>query len=306
MVNIFENYQIKNDSTFRIGGTVSKVALPSTVDELVSLIKTKEYELVLGGCSNVLFCSNTINKKIILTKNIKEFSILDTKVSVSCGKRGPLVAKECKDKSLTGFEFLIGFPGTFGGMICMNASAHNQAISDTFISCRVYDLKENIIKTLNKEEMCFAYRQSKISDGNYIVLDAEFELKKGNQEQIDEIMKRNIEFRKNRQPSLANGNAGSIFKNPENDSAGRLLDLCEMKGIKEGGAMVYENHANFIVNYNNASSLDVLTLMYKMYSNVREKYRIELKPEIKYIGDMRTEEYKLWEIMKENIQTTLK
>lgn len=306
MINIYENYQIKNESTFRIGGSVKKVAFPSTVDELISLLKTKEYELVLGGCSNVLFSSNNINKNIIITKNIKEFSIEGTKIKVSCGTRGPLVSKECKDKSLTGFEFLIGFPGTFGGMICMNASAHNQAISDTFVFCRVYDLDKDEVITFSKEEMLFSYRKSIVSKGNYIVLDAEFELKEGNQEQIDEIMKRNIEFRKNRQPSLANGNAGSIFKNPENDSAGRLLDLCEMKGTKEGGAMVFENHANFIINYNNATSLDVLTLMYKMYSNVREKYRIELKPEVKYIGDMGTEEYKLWEIMTENTQIVQK
>lgn len=306
MINIYENYQIKNESTFRIGGSVKKVAFPTTVDELISLLKTKEYELVLGGCSNVLFSSNNINKNIIITKNIKEFSTEGTKIKVSCGTRGPLVSKECKDKSLTGFEFLIGFPGTFGGMICMNASAHNQAISDTFVSCRVYDLDKDEVITFSKEEMLFSYRKSIVSKGNYIVLDAEFELKEGNQEQIDEIMKRNIEFRKNRQPSLANGNAGSVFKNPENDSAGRLLDLCEMKGTKEGGAMVFENHANFIINYNNATSLDVLTLMYKMYSNVREKYRIELKPEVKYIGDMGTEEYKLWEIMTENTQIVQK
>ena len=301
MVNIIENYEIKNDSTFRIGGVVKKVALPQNVDEFVELLNTEEYELILGGCSNVLFSSNKINKNIILTKNIKEFEITDKKVKVSCGTRGPLVSKACKDKKLTGFEFLIGFPGTFGGMICMNASAHNQAISDNFVSCRVYSLETKKVLTLSKEDMNFSYRKSKISKGKYFVLDAEFELKEGNEEQINDIMSRNIEFRKTRQPSLTYGNAGSVFKNPENDSAGRLLDLCNMKGECVGGAKVFDNHANFIINFDNATSLDVLTLMYKMYSKVRENYRIELKPEIKYIGDMGTEEYKLWEIMKENI-----
>ena len=298
-MQIIENYEVKNDSTFRIGGTIKRVALPDTIAELVELLKSDEYELVLGNCSNVLFSSDYIDKKIILTKNISEYKFEGRKIYVSAGTRGPIVAKECQKRELTGFEFLVGFPGSFGGMIYMNASAHNQAIADTFISARAYNIKTKEIETFNKEKMKFEYRKSAISNGNYIILDAIFELNIGNKEQIDEIIRRNIEFRKNRQPSLKQGNAGSTFKNPENDSAGRLLDLCEMKGVKEGGAMVFENHANFVVNNNNATSLDVLTLMYKMYSKVREKYRIILEPEIKYIGDKGTQEYKLWELMKQ-------
>lgn len=306
-MQIIENYSIKNDTTFRIGGTISRVALPDNVEELISLLKTEEYEIILGNCSNVLFSSEHINKNIILTKNISEYKIEGRKVLVSAGTRGPIVAKECQKRGLTGFEFLVGFPGSFGGMIYMNASAHNQAIADTFISARVFNLKTKEIETFSKEEMKFEYRKTAISNGNYIVLDAIFELQKGNQEQIDEIINRNIEFRKNRQPSLKLGNAGSTFKNPENDSAGRLLDLCEFKGVKEGGAMVFENHANFVVNYDQATSLDVLILMNKMYSKVKEKYRIVLQPEIKYIGDKGTKEYKLWELMtQENMQTTQK
>ena len=99
---------------------------------------------------------------------------------------------------------------------------------------------------------------------------------------------------------------GSIFKNPANDSAGRLLDLCNMKGQVEGGAMVFEKHANFIINKDNATSTDILKLMYRMHSKVKEKYTISLIPEIIYIGNKGTEEYKLWELMTENIQTILK
>ncbi len=296
-MQIIENYSIKNDSTFRIGGTVEKVALPDSVDELIELLKTNEFELVLGNCSNVLFSSEKINKKIILTKNISDYAIDGSVVHVSAGTRGPIVSKDCQSKSLTGFEFLVGFPGSFGGMIYMNASAHNQAIADTFVSARLFNLQTGKVEIFTKEQMRFEYRKTAISNDNYIVLDAIFNLKEGNKKQIDEIINRNIEFRKNRQPSLKLGNAGSTFKNPENDSAGRLLDLCQMKGQKEGGAMVFENHANFIVNENNATSLDVLTLMYKMYSKVRENYRIELQPEIKYIGDRGTQEYKLWELI---------
>ncbi|MCD7878702.1 MAG: UDP-N-acetylmuramate dehydrogenase [Candidatus Gastranaerophilales bacterium] len=303
MIKTYENYSIKNQTTFKIGGSIKKAAFPDSIKDLVTLLKSKEYDMVLGGCSNVLFSSGQIDKKIIFTNNIKDFSVEGNKVHVSCGTRGALVSKSCMDNCLTGFEFMIGFPGTFGGMIYMNASAHNQSISDYFKSASVYDTDTDEVIVLQKNDMDFGYRKSVIQKKNYIVLEAEFELISGEKSKIEEIMHRNIEFRKTRQPSLTYGNAGSIFKNPENDSAGRLLDLCEMKGQTEGGAKVFENHANFIINYNNAESLDVLTLMYKMYSKVREKYTIELKPEIKYIGNKGTQEYRLWEIMtEENIQ----
>lgn len=296
-IEIYENYEVKKHTTFKIGGRVKKAAFPSDINELVSLLKTKEYDCVLGNCSNVLFSSGDIDKKIIFTEKINSFFVNGCRVHVSCGTKGPVVSSECQKNSLSGFEFLIGFPGSFGGMIYMNSSAHNQAVSDCIVSVDVYDLSKNTVLNLKKDELGFKYRTSNIAKKNYIVLSAEFELKKGQAEQINEIMQRNIEFRKIHQPSLTYPNAGSIFKNPENDSAGRLLDLCELKGLKEGGAEIFKNHANFIINTGEATSEDVITLMYKMFSKVREKYTIELKPEIKYIGNEGTNEAKLWQIM---------
>ena len=306
MTIIYNDYNIKKHSTFKIGGNVKTVAFPETIEELINLLSSEEYDYILGNCSNILFSSDYINKSIILTEKLNKYFINGCKINVSCGTKGPIVSSECRKRNLSGFEFLIGFPGSFGGMICMNASAHNQSISDTFISANIYDVKNKKVITLKKEEMNFKYRNSIISNSGYVLLNADFELKRGNEEDIDEIMKRNIEFRKTRQPSLTYPNAGSIFKNPLNDSAGRLLDLCEMKGQTEGGAMVFDKHANFIINKDNASSKDVLKLMYRMYSKVKEKYTISLKPEIIYIGNKGTEEYKIWELMTENIQMAQK
>ena len=297
-MKIENNYCIKNESTFRIGGCVKTVAFPETIDELAEIIN--DYDLVLGNCSNILFSSEYVNKKIILTKKLDKIEVKGNRITVQCGAKGPVASKIAQENGLSGFEFMAGFPGSFGGMVYMNASAHNQAISDTFVKAELYDKNKKEIITLNKNEMLFDYRKSIMQNGNYILLTAEFELKPDNKEKISELMQRNIEFRKTRQPSLKYGNAGSIFRNPVNDSAGRLLDLCNFKGTQEGGAMVFENHANFIINYDNATSKDVLTLMNKMYSKVKEKYTIELTPEIKYIGDMGTEEYKLWETLTEN------
>lgn len=297
MLTSIKNYDIKNDSTFKIGGIVNEVFMPTTIQELTEILKNEEFDFVLGNCSNLLFSSNKINKKIILTKKINEFSIQENIVKVSCGTNGGLVSKNCLEKSLTGFEFLIGFPGSFGGMIYMNASAHGQAISDTIVEAKIYDLEKKEIRTLNKKELNFEYRNSVLMNKKLILLEATFKLKKSSKIEIEEKMNSNLKFRKEKQPSLKYPNAGSIFKNPKNDSAGRLIESCNFKGKKVGGAKVFENHANFIINENNATSKDVLELMLEIKETVKAKFDIELYPEVKYIGDSETEEYKIWELI---------
>ena len=145
MVEIYENYCVKNISTFKIGGNVKKAAFPENVDELTELLNSDKYDLVLGNCSNVLFSSDDIDKNIIITNKTDKYVIDGNKITVSCGTKGPIISNECKKYELTGFEFLIGFPGSFGGMICMNASAHNQQIADCFICAKLFDKKNKII-----------------------------------------------------------------------------------------------------------------------------------------------------------------
>ena len=132
--------------------------------------------------------------------------------------------------------------------------------------------------------MQFEYRKSICHNNPYIVLGAEFNLKKKPIDEIKAKMEENLSFRKSHQPMMTLGNAGSIFKNPEGDSAGRLLDSCQVKGMRVGGVKVWENHANFIVNDNNGTSLDVLELMLQMYTKVYEKYNIKLEPEVRFLG----------------------
>ena len=191
---------------------------------------------------------------------------------------------------------MIGFPGSVGGEIYMNASANGQAISDTLICATCYSKEKGIIK-LSKEDLNFAYRTSRCETDNLVVLQGEFELEQKSKDEIKKQMEENLAFRKTHQPSLALPNCGSIFKNPEGDSAGRLLDEAGAKSFIFGGAKVWENHANFIINSNNASSEDVLNLMYKMYTEVKEKFEIELKPEVKYLGNKNIREVELCKIL---------
>ena len=297
-MEIKQDLELKNYTTFKIGGKCRKVAFPETKEELVSLLIENPNTIVLGSCSDVLISSHGVIEPVIITSNVKNFEFEANKVKVECGAKGPFISKECQERGLSGFEFMIGFPGSFGGMLNMNASAHNQQVSDYFTRGKVFSRKKKKVLEFKKSDMDFEYRCSNIAKTGDILLEAEFELPGKDKNEIQELMDRNIEFRRLRQPSLATPNAGSVFKNPENDSAGRLLDMAGAKGMQSGGASVWERHANFIVNSDNATSLDVLTLIYKMIATVNDRYRIRLNPEIKYIGIKETEEYRLWELIK--------
>ena len=297
-----ENYEIKTHTSFKIGGIVSKVWLPKTQQELVYLLKELKNFILLGNCSNILFSSNGYKGDVILTTLMKNFEINGSRIIADCGVKGPLLSQKACEASLTGFEFMIGFPGSIGGEIFMNASCHGQCISDNLIRCCLFDKEKKEVIYKDKSEMEFSYRKSILQNGRYILLGAEFELKKSKQEDIKALLDRNLSFRKDVQPSLAHPNAGSVFKNPENDSAGRLLDKAGVKEFESENVMVWNKHANFIVNKGNATSEDVLELMEKMFTAVKENYRIELQPEVIFIGDKTPKEEKLCKILYQKIQ----
>ena len=294
---IKENIEFKNLTTYKIGGTVKKVYFPETQSEFVDLLREHSDAIVLGNCSNLLMSSNGYQGEIILTTELKQFEIKGTKVFASCGVKGPILSQKTAKAGLSGFEFMIGFPGTIGGNLYMNAGAHGQCISDNLTQCCLYNKVTKELVYMTKDEMQFGYRHSIIQSGQYIVIHAEFDLKKAMKEEIDSLIKRNLEFRKNIQPSLATPNAGSVFKNPDNDSAGRLLDKAGVKDFDLPCAKVWDNHANFIINKGDATSEDILTLMVMMYNSVKNQYTIKLKPEVIFIGDKTKKEEELWNIL---------
>ena len=297
-----ENYEIKNHTSFKIGGNVSRVWFPKNQQELVFLLKDLENYILLGNCSNVLISSSGYSGDIILTTQMKNFEIYGVKVVADCGVKGPLLSQKTCEESLSGFEFMIGFPGSIGGEIYMNASCHGQCISDNLIRCCLFDKEKKEVIYKEKNEMNFDYRKSILQEGKYILLSAEFELKKADKEEIQARLDKNLNFRKDVQPSLANPNAGSVFKNPINDSAGKLLDSVGAKKFSSERVKVWDKHANFIVNKGNATSEDVLELMAKMFTAVKENYKIELIPEIIFIGDKTTKEEELCKILYQKIQ----
>ena len=297
-----ENYDIKIHTTFKIGGKVNKVWFPKNQQELAFLLKDLKDFIILGNCSNILISSNGYKGNIILTTNMKHYEINGTRVIADCGVKGPLLAQKTCEASLSGFEFMIGFPGTIGGEVFMNASCHGQCISDHLVRCCLFDKKKKEIVYKEKSEMDFGYRKSILQEGNYILLGAEFDLKKSNKNEIKALLDRNLTLRRDVQPTLIYPNAGSVFKNPENDSAGRLLEKAGVKGLELDTVRGWDKHANFIVNKGNATSEDVLELMFKMFTAVKENYRIELQPEIIFIGDKTKKEEELCKILYKKAQ----
>lgn len=218
-------------------------------------------------------------------------------VFAGAGVRGTKLSKLVLEKGLSGLEFMVAFPGSVGGEVFMNAGAHGQMIADVLKSAKVYCPEKGVIKLANAD-MEFSYRTSVCQKMPYSVLEAEFELTPSTTDKIQEKMNENLSFRQNKQPSLTLPNCGSTFRNPDGDSAGRLLDAAGVKGLVSGGVHVWENHANFIINDGEGTSLDVLRLMDEMYSRVKEKFDIELKPEVRYLGGNNKEEVEICRKLK--------
>lgn len=301
-IKFYNDFQLTNYNTLKIKSIAKSFYIPDNDGELITLLKKfkNSNPIIIGNGSNILFSSKGIEEPIIYTGKIKSSITIGNILEAQAGIKVQTLSKLALDKKLSGFEFLIGIPASLGGACYMNAGAHGCSISDSFISAKVYDLEKNKIITLKKEDMNFTYRHSILKEKPYILLSAKFELKKAPQEEIKSKMDENIIFRKNRQPNLSIPNAGSVFKNPENCelSAGALIDKCGLRGFQIGDVQVWEKHCNFVINKGKATSSDYINVIFEIYSRVKEKFNIELTPEIIYIGKMSKSEKEKWKILK--------
>lgn len=301
-MEVKEDFELSRVTTLRIGGPCEKIFFPETADEFIELLNGNPDLFVIGSGSNLLISSKGLKGGVVCTKQLKKVSLDGNRIIAECGVPGPFLSQFAAKENLSGFEFFIAFPGSIGGNVYMNASAHNQFTSDCFVSARCYDRETKSIVILNKQDMNFAYKQSVLQTGRYVLIDAVFELEKAAPDKIEELMSRNLTGRKQTQPSMAYPNAGCAFKNPQNDSAGRLLDKAGMKGYDDGNVKVWDTHANFIINKGNATSTDVLELMLKMYNKVKENYNIELAPEVIYAGEMTKREEEICRVLYQKNQ----
>lgn len=282
---IFTNEPMSKHTSFKIGGPAEIFVKINNVEELKLIIKiSKQAEVpitVVGNGSNLLVSDDGI-RGIVLKIEFDKIEIEESgKLKVGSGVKLAFLAQKCLKEKLEGVEFASGIPGTIGGAIRMNAGAHGSEMKDIVkkITCMTRDGK---IQVISNEEAKFEYRNSIFSQNDYIILEAEIQLKKGNPEEIRSKMDEYATYRKEKQP-IECPSAGSTFKRGNDFITAKLIDECGLKGYQIGGAQVSEKHAGFIINKGNATAEDVKQLMKYVEEQVYNKFGKKIEPEIEII-----------------------
>lgn len=285
---VLESVSLKNYNTYKIGGLAKYLIHPSDKENLIALIKyLKENEIkffVLGNGSNLIFSDNLYDGVIIKLDNLNRISFDGTKVIAEAGVMLPKVAIESINHGLKGLEWATGIPGTIGGSTVGNAGAYKSCMFDFIDSVTVLD-ENSEVKVLKKDDITYKYRHTNFKDNkNIIILDVVMNLEYGDKEESLEKVKKRLEKRKETQP-LDYPSAGSVFRNPEGDASGRIIEQeVGLKGKTIGGAKVSEKHANFIINIGNATGKDVKDLINLVHDEVLKKCGIDLIPEQEFVN----------------------
>ena len=282
----FMNESLKKHTTYGIGGPADLMIFPKSKQDLIKVIEiineNKIQLTILGSGSNVLVSDNGIRGAVISLKNsLKQIEVDENILYAECGTMLGKIVKHAVKNNLIGLENLNGVPGTLGGALIMNAGAWGGEISENLIHVEVINSKSEIQK-IQKKDLNFSYRQSSFNKDD-ILLSAKFNLKKADKDIIKENFIEAQSGRKKSQP-LNKRSAGSLFKNPKNNSAGKLLDEAGLKGFSIGDAKISEKHANFFINDGDASSRDMLMLIKKAHKEVKDKFNVNLSLEVKLMG----------------------
>lgn len=274
---------LKNKTTFKVGGPARFFYAPMDLEDLKLLIgaaiKNKVKIFVIGAGSNVLVSDNGVEGLVLQLSApyFKKISLIGNRLLAGSGLMLGRVVEAAKLNGLSGVEFLVGIPGTVGGALAMNAGAWGRSIGELVEAAAVIDYRGRV-KLLKEKDIEFGYRNCSLKE--YIILSARLRLEKNDKGNIAQDLNKYLKARAGSQEG-AFPNAGCVFKNPSGESAGRLLDLCGLKGKKIGGAFISRKHANFILNKENARAEDILNLMKLMKDAVRGRFKVNLEPEIK-------------------------
>jgi len=277
-----EDISLRNYNTYRVN-TISKfLVFPKTIEEVVKIITyLRENDIkhyILGNGSNIILSMDYYDGVMIKLENLNSVEYNGNLVTAGAGYSLIKLSLDTIEKGLSGMEFSSGIPGSVGASVAMNAGAYNEDLSGILKEVLVLT-PENEVKTMKKEELEFSYRSSFLKrNKRYIVLSATFELKNGNIEEMKQIVEERQQKRIASQP-YDMPNAGSVFRNPEGNYAGALIEKVNLKGYNINGAEVSTKHANFIVNKGTATGKDIISLIEKIQKEIKEKEHIELRLE---------------------------
>ena len=279
----YENFDISQVSSIRLGEKISIVIFPKIKKELISLLKffhmKKIYFRLFGNLSNVLFVSRVCYPVIITSKMKDEVEIVGNEVDVSAGVLMSKFSDVLRKNELSGFEGLANIPATIGGAIKNGAGAFGYNIFDKLQSILVFSNGE--IKTFLKSEIKFGHHYSNLS--GVFILSAKFLFEKKNEYDIIKLLNKFSYHRSKTQPT--GFSLGSVYQKTNNQSAGFFIERSALKGKRMGGIIVSNKHANFFVNDGSGTIVDFLNLASFVENKVCEHFGLNLLPEIEKVGD---------------------
>lgn len=271
----------------KTGGPADFLAFPTNRQELKSLLalaqKQKMPITTLGNSSNLIIKDGGIRGLVIMLPDLKKIEIKQQQIIAEAGASIIAVTKAASKASLTGLEFAAGIPGSVGGAIFMNAGAYGGEIANVVSSIDEI-LPDGREVQISGDDLNFAYRHSVVQENQGIVVAATFNLKLGQQPQIQNKMDELNALRRSKQP-LEYPSCGSVFKRPQGHFTGPLIIKAGLQGKSIGGAQVSNKHAGFIINTGNATATDYLQLIHLIQKTVKEKFAVKLETEVRIIGE---------------------
>ena len=277
---------MKKHTTFRIGGPAQYYVTPENKEAVIAVIRLCREEkipyYVIGNGSNLLVSDEGWRGLILSTEKLCQCQVSGDRICAGAGVQLARMAKAAKEASLTGLEFAAGIPGTLGGALVMNAGAYGSEMKCVLISATVLK-PDGDVEKIPAEALELGYRTSCIPREEYIVLEAEVQLEKGDMEAIQARMDDLAYQRRSKQP-LEYPSAGSTFKRPVGYFAGKLIDDAGLRGFQVGGAQVSEKHCGFVINKDHATAQDVMNLCQAVKDKVMDRFGVELEMEVKRLG----------------------
>ncbi len=277
--------QLSELTSIKIGGSAAEFCVPQTLEEFSQVLGDLQGRdpFLLGGGCNTLFPDAEFSRPVISTAKLRNVEIDGTSVYAEAGVRIDLLIRQAITAGLAGLEGLVGIPGTVGGATAMNAGGHGGSFGDSLVELGLLPLDGSPLVRMNGSDVSWGYRSWNLE--GYAVGWVRMELAHADEKEL-RGRARDYFLKKSRSQPLAQPSSGCVFKNPEGDSAGAIIERLGLKGLRHGGAIVSERHANFILNENGeASASDVLTLIQQVRERVHAECGIWLETEIVMPGD---------------------
>ena len=283
---VSESVEIGSLTTYRLGGPAryfAEIADRSTLDVVIEALDD-EPVLILGRGSNLVISDRGFAGLVArLTGEFEQIEVEVDRVVAGGAAWLPSLARETVAQGLRGLEFFVGIPGSVGGAVRQNAGGHGSETREWLVEAEVCSIRTGEVRRSGPDDLEMSYRHSSIGSDD-LVLSATFRGETGDSEEGRELIASIIRWRKEHQPAAVY-NAGSVFRNPPGDSAGRIIDALGLKGFSVGGVRVSEKHANFFVAAPDATASDLHELVTRVRARVASETGIDLTPEIQFVGD---------------------